>query len=131
MTRLAGIDIAAPPEVVLPIYFLALLGLSALVARFVRWATTRWLAGHTGSTQTSRPRLAIPVGVAVFSGGLLLVMSELPLPGHLERWITDALTVAFIVACALVLTRVAVAAIMEYGARHPSVGPAPGVGRGA
>jgi small-conductance mechanosensitive channel len=131
MTRLAGIDIGAPPELVLPIYLLGLLGLSALIARLVRWATTRWLAGHAGSTQTSPPRLAIPVGVAVLAGGLLPVVAELPLPGHLERWIAEALTVVLIVACALALTRVAVAAIMEYGARHPSVGPALGVGRGA
>ena len=64
-------------------------------------------------------------------GGLLLVLPEIPLPSGLGRWVVDALTIAFILACALVLARVAVAAIAEYGAQHPSFSPALGVARGA
>jgi small-conductance mechanosensitive channel len=135
MTRLAGIDVAAPPALVLPIYVLALLGLSLLVARLVHVVTARWLArqaGRAGAAPASPPpRLAIPVATIVLAGGLLLVLPELAFPGRIGRWLVDALTVVFILACALVLTRIAVAAIMEYGARHPSIGPALGVGRGA
>ena len=43
MTRLAGIDIGLPPEVVLPLYLLLLLGLSAMVARLIGSAARRWL----------------------------------------------------------------------------------------
>ena len=41
MTRLAGIDIDAPPELVVPIFLLGLLLLSAVAARLVRSASPR------------------------------------------------------------------------------------------
>jgi small-conductance mechanosensitive channel len=66
----------------------------------------------------------------VLIGGLLLVVPELALPGRIGRWLLGALEVMFVVACALGLTRIAVAAVMEYAARNPAVRPALGVVRG-
>ena len=43
MTRLAGIDIAAPPEIVVPIFLIALGGVAMLVAGLLRRVTTRWI----------------------------------------------------------------------------------------
>ncbi len=85
MTRLAGIDIGLPPELVLPLYLLLLLGLSALLARLVRGAAARWLG------ETAAPRLGLPISTAVVIGGLLLVLPELTLPPRLGKWITGAL----------------------------------------
>ena len=42
MTRLAGIDIAAAPVVVVPLFLLGLLVLSVVAARLARSAATRW-----------------------------------------------------------------------------------------
>jgi small-conductance mechanosensitive channel len=123
MTRLAGIDIGLPPEVVLPLYLLLLLGLSAMVARLVRGAARRWLG------ETVAPQLGFPIGIAVVIGGLLLVLPELALPPRLGKWITGALEIAFVLACAMVLSRIAVAAVTAYANRHPAVTPALGVAR--
>jgi len=133
MTRLAGIDIDAPPEIVVPIFVLALLLLSAVVARLVRAAAARWLRGPAGAEhpdKTPPPPLGIPIGGAILIGGLLLVLPEIALPGRLGRWLFSALELAFVLACALGLTRIAVAAVTEYAARNPAVRPALGVVRG-
>ena len=123
MTRLAGIDIGLPPELVVPLFLLLLLGLSAVVSRLVRSAATRWLG------QTTPLALGLPITGAVVIGGLLIVLPELTLPARLGRGITGALEIAFVLACAIGLSRIAVAAITAYATRHPSVAPALGVMR--
>jgi len=132
MTRLAGIDIDAPPAVVVPIFLLALLALYAVAARLIRGASARWLGGSGGerADKTPPPPLGIPIGGAVLIGGLLLVLPELALPDRLARWLQGALEVMFVFACALGLARIAVAAVSEYAARNPAVRPALGVVRG-
>jgi small-conductance mechanosensitive channel len=128
MARLAGIDIDAPPEVVLPIFVVVLLVASLLAARVARFIAVRLLSrGTQGST--APPRLGVPVGVAVLVGGVLLAVPELPLPGQTGRWVTDTLVIVFVLACGITLSRAAVAGLTEYAARHPSVTPAMGVAR--
>ena len=56
MTRLAGIDIDAAARAVIPIFLLALLVVSAVAARLVRSATTRWLAAPAAIDPTRRRR---------------------------------------------------------------------------
>ena len=119
--RLAGIDLDAPPEIVLPILLVALVVLAALAARLARWAAARWLS-------TSAPALAIPVACAVLIGGLLWI-PDIGLPGRLGRWLEGALDIGFVLACALVISRVAVAAVTGYVTRNPSMSPAVGVAR--
>jgi small-conductance mechanosensitive channel len=123
MTRLAGIDIDAPPVVVAPIFLLALLVVSFIAARVVRGLTRRWLKDEA-------PAIGIPVGVAVLVGGLQMIVPEIPLPGRTGRWVGDALDIALVLACALGVSRIAVAALTAYAARNPSVSPALGVTRG-
>jgi small-conductance mechanosensitive channel len=132
MTRLAGIEIGAPPVVVVPIFLLGLLLLSAVAARLVGTATTRWLSGPHGDAAhaTPVPSLGIPIGAAVLIGGLMLVLAELTLPGRIGRWMGATLNIAFVLACALGLSRIAVAALAGYAARNPGVRPALGIGRG-
>ena len=133
MTRLAGIDIGAPPEIVIPIFLLVLLGLSAIVARLVRTAATRLLrgpAGGDGPAKTPPPQLGIPIGGAIVIGGLLFIVPELALPGRTGHWLSAALDIMFVLACALGLSRIAVVAVTEYAARNPAVRPALGVVRG-
>ena len=129
MTRLVGIDLPAPPELVVPIFLLILLVLSWLIAGLVRRAMARWLGGPQGDRpdKTPPPSLGLPIGGAVLMGGLLMILPELSLPGRLGRWITGAVDITFVMACALGLARVAIAALTEYAARHPSVMPALGV----
>jgi small-conductance mechanosensitive channel len=123
MTRLGGIDIDAPPAVVVPIALVALLVLSLLAARLVRTAMRRWLTAEA-------PSLGLPVGAAVLIGGLLLIVSEVALPGRIGHWLGAALDIALVIACALGLSRLAVAALTAFAARNPSVSPALGVSRG-
>jgi small-conductance mechanosensitive channel len=132
MTRLAGIDIDAPPTVVAPIFLLVLLVLSAIAARLVGSLASRWLSGPSGDRpdKTPPPSLGIPVGGAVLIGGLMLILPELPLPVRVARSLSAGFDILFVLACALGLSRIAVAAITEYAARHPSVSPALGVTRG-
>ena len=132
MTRLAGIDIDAPAELVVPLFLAALLAVSLVAAALVRKASARWLSGPTGerADKTPPPPLGVPIGAAVLIGGLLLVLPEVALPGRLGRFLASSFDVLFVLACALGLSRIAVAAITEYGARHPAVSPALGVTRG-
>jgi small-conductance mechanosensitive channel len=132
MTRLAGIDVAAPPEVVVPIFLLVLLALAMVVARLARSAAARWLSGpdRDRPDKTPPPSLGIPIGGAVLVGGLLMVLPELELPGRIGRWLAAGFDILFVLACALGLSRIAVAALTEYAARNPAVGPALGVMRG-
>jgi small-conductance mechanosensitive channel len=119
--RLAGIDLDAPPEIVLPILLVALVLLAALAARLARWAAARWLP------QTA-PALALPIACAVLIGGVLWI-PDIRLPGRLGRWLEGALDIGFVLACALVVSRVAVAAVTDYVTRNPSMSPAVGVAR--
>jgi small-conductance mechanosensitive channel len=132
--RLAGIDIPAPPTLVVPIFLLGLLGLAVLVARVVRVVTTRWLlrAGDVGasSQMVLAPKLTAPITVAVITGGLLLVLPEITLPGRLGRWAWGLLAIVCIFSTTLSLARLAMAGITAYGARHATFGPALGVARG-
>jgi small-conductance mechanosensitive channel len=132
MTRLAGIDIDAPPVVVVPLFVVALLAVSTVAARLVSKAAERWLGGARGdrAAQTPPPSLGVPIGGAVLIGGLLLVLPELTLPARLARFLSSAFDILFVLACALGLSRIAVAAVTEYGARHPAISPALGVTRG-
>jgi small-conductance mechanosensitive channel len=118
--RLAGIDVDAPPELILPILLVALVVLAGLAARLARGATSRWLS--------SKPAVSIPVACAVVVGGILWI-PDIGLPGRLGRWLQGTLDIAFVLACALVVSRVAVAAVTEYAARNPSMSPALGVAR--
>jgi len=131
MTRLAGIDIDAPPAIVVPIFLAVLLLLSIVVARLVRTATTRWLSGPGGDRpdRTPPPSLGIPIAGAVLLGGLMMALPEVTLPGRTGHWLAGALDVLFVIACALGASRIAVAAVTEYAARHPTVSPALGVAR--
>ncbi len=134
MTRLAGIDIAAPPQIVVPIFLIALAGVAMVVAGLLRRVTTRWIgaaAKRAGSERAAEiPMVGLPIATAVIVGGVLLVLPEIGLPGKTARWLNDTLQILFVLACAIALSRVAVAAVTEYGARHPSFSPALGVGRG-
>jgi len=132
MTRLAGIDIGAPPIVVVPLFVAALLLVSAVAARLVRKATERWLGAPESDRpdKTPPPALSIPIGTAVLTGGLLLALPELALPDRLGRFLSAAFEILFALACALVVSRIAVAAVTEYGSRHPAIRPALGVTRG-
>ena len=118
--RLAGIEVDAPPEVILPILAVSLLALAAIAARLARGAAARWLANP--------PAVSLPIACAIVIGGFLLV-PDLGLPGRLGHWVDDALDVSFVIACALVVSRVAVAAVTDYAAHNPSMSPALGVAR--
>jgi small-conductance mechanosensitive channel len=122
MTTLAGIDIGLPPEIVVPLFVLALLGLSALLARLIRTAAARWF-------EDAAPALGVPIAAAVVIGGTLLLLPELSLPPRLSKWVTGALDIAFVLACAIGLSRIAVSAVTAYATRHPTVMPALGVAR--
>jgi small-conductance mechanosensitive channel len=131
MTRLAGIEFGAPPEIVIPIYLLVLLVLSAVAARLVRSAASRWLSGpSSGRPETPAPSLGVPISAAVLVGGLLLILPELALPGRVGRFLNAACDILFVLACALGLSRIAVAALTEYAARNPAISPALSVTRG-
>ncbi len=132
MTRLAGIEIGLPPELVIPLFLLVLLVVSAVAARLVRSAATRWLGGPGGDRpdKTPPPSLGVPIGGAVLMGGLLLLVPELALPGRLGKTLTAGFDILFVLACALGISRIAIAALTEYAARNPAVSPALAVSRG-
>ena len=132
MTRLAGIEIGLPPELVIPLFLLVLLVVSAVAARLVRSAATRWLGGPGGDRpdKTPPPSLGVPIGGAVLMGGLLLLVPELALPGRLGKTLTAGFDILFVLACALGISRIAIAALTEYAARNPAISPALGVTRG-
>ena len=64
----------------------------------------------------------------MFIGGLLWI-PDIGLPGRLGRWLEGALDIGFVLSCALVVSRVAVAAVTEYVTHNPSMSPAVGVAR--
>src|SRR5215471_11996087 len=103
MTRLAGIDVPAPPAVVVPLYVGALLLFAGVVARGFSALLRRWFRNG------APPPLGIPVGGAVLIGGLLLVLPELGIPGRLGHWLYVALVLLFVLACAIAISRIAVA----------------------
>ena len=118
--RLAGIDVDAPPELLLPIIAAALVVLGVLAARLARKLSGRWLS--------SKPAVAVPVALAVIFGGLVWI-PDIGLPGRLGRWLVGALDLGLVLSCALVVSRIAVAAVTEYVTRNPSMSPAVGVAR--
>ncbi|HXT95459.1 MAG TPA: mechanosensitive ion channel domain-containing protein [Polyangia bacterium] len=120
--RLAGIDVDAPPGLLLPLLGAALIVLAMVLARLARGLTGRWLS--------SKPAVSLPVACAVVIGGMLWIPDlALGLPGRLGRWLEGALDLGFVLACALVVSRVTVAAVTEYVTRNPSMRPAVGVAR--
>jgi small-conductance mechanosensitive channel len=132
MTRLAGIDLAVPPQIAIPIFLLALLLVAGLTARLIGRLTRRWLEGSSMVPRIENrvvPTLAVPVATAVLIAGVLLVVPELPLPTRIAHGIRSALSVALVLTCALAVARIAVAAVTEYAARNPSLTPALGVAR--
>jgi small-conductance mechanosensitive channel len=118
--RLFGIDIHERPEVTVPVFIVGLIVLGLLAARLARALSGRWLK--------SRPRVATPIAVAVILGGLHWI-PDIGLPGRLGRWLDGALVIALVLACALVVARIAVAGVTEYANRHPSLTPAVTVAR--
>src|SRR5262245_19225912 len=123
MTTLAGIDIPAPPAIVVPLFLLLLLSVAWLVARNISKLAARWLklrAPAGALTDADMPKLSIPVAGAVLIGGLMAVVPELPIPPRVQRSLGHVLDVLFVLACALMVARVAVAAITLYAARNPS-----------
>jgi len=118
--RLAGIDVHAPPELLLPIIVAALVVLGVVAGRLVSKLSGRWLS--------SKPQVALPVALAVVFGGLVWV-PDIGLPGRLGRWLEGALDLGLLLSCALLVSRIAVAAVTEYVTRNPSMSPAVGVAR--
>jgi small-conductance mechanosensitive channel len=118
--RLFGIDINVRPDVVLPVLIVGLILLGLLAARVAGALSGRWLK--------SRPKVATPIAVAVILGGLHWI-PDIGLPGRLGRWLDGALVIFLVLTCALVVSRIAVAAVTEYANRHPSLTPAVTVAR--
>src|SRR6516164_9493782 len=118
--RLFGIDIHERPEVTVPVFIVGLIVLGLLAARLARALSGRWLK--------SRPPVATPIAFAVILGGLHWI-PDIGLPGRLGRWLDGTLVIALVLACALVVSRIAVAGVTEYANRHPSLSPAVTVAR--
>lgn len=132
MTRVAGIDIEAPPAVAIPIVICTVGLMSVLVARGLTRLTGRWFGAASPTAPTRAqlaPKLALPVAATCFFAGLLLVGTELPLLGSSGRWLKDCATVLLVLACAVAITRLAVAGVGEYVARRPTLAPASAVAR--
>ena len=141
MTRLAGIDIAAPPLVVIPLLLAGLALLAAVVGRLVAGLTHVWFKsaevpssvnGQVARDAADRgeiPRVAVPISVAVFSAGLLMLLPDFPLPGPQARWMRVTVTVLLMFSCAIALTRLAVAGVSTYAIRRPTLAPATSVAR--
>jgi small-conductance mechanosensitive channel len=65
----------------------------------------------------------------VFLTGILVMVPDLPLTGRGERWLRGGIKVLLVLSCAVILTRLAVAAVSEYTARRPTLAPALSVAR--
>jgi small-conductance mechanosensitive channel len=135
MTRLAGIDIAAPPLLAIPILLGVLLVVAILLGRLVGRLTRRWL--HIEGVATipgvddlrPAPRIGMPVTVAILTSGLLLLAPEFAALGGHARWARVGVTVLLVGSCAITVTRLAVWGVSVYTARHPTLSPATGVAR--
>ena len=157
MTRLAGIDIDAPPLLVVPLLLAVLAVLAVLVGRVVARLTRGWfrseadpagarVAGmHAAGASTGEaglppraddarsdreiPHVALPLSVAVFAAGLMLLVPDFPLPGPQSRWLRVTVTVLLVCSLAMALTRLAVAGVSVYAVRRPTLAPATSVAR--
>jgi small-conductance mechanosensitive channel len=134
VTRLAGIDLAVPPQVAIP----ALLALLAFAGFFLGRLVTRLLgAWFPGAAEDNRgddddraaPHVAVPIGLGFFSAGLLLFGADVAPFGPQARWLRGSITVLLVASCAVALTRLAVAGVSEYAARRPALAPASSVAR--
>src|SRR3954467_9967223 len=112
MTRLAGIDIALPPVVVIPVLLLRLLALAARGAPAVTRLTARWLGGRGNAVERGAPApglsLGAPFALAALAWGVQQVLPELRLPERLSRAAAGALGVVLVLTCALALVRIAI-----------------------
>jgi small-conductance mechanosensitive channel len=132
MTRVAGIDIGVAPAIVIPLLIAAIAILSLLVGRGIARLTARWfraLPDPIHRDLQAAPRLALPVAAVVFFSGLLLLAPEFPLLGGPRRWLQDSTMVLLVLACAVAVTRLAVAGVAEYAASRPTLAPASAVAR--
>jgi small-conductance mechanosensitive channel len=137
MTRLAGIDIGLSPLLAIPVLVGVLIVVAVLFGRLITRLTRRWFHlelsqrgdGGDGSADTPLPHVAIPISVAVFSAGLLLLSPEISTLGSHGRWLRISVTVLLVSSCALAVTRLAVAGVSAYAAHHPAVAPATNVAR--
>jgi small-conductance mechanosensitive channel len=134
MTRLAGIEIWAPPLLTIPVAVAVLVAVAMLLGRLVTRLTRGWFIVGASTTgfdggERSAPRVTLPMGVAIFSAGLLLLSSEVTVPGTHGRWFRVAITVLLVSGCAIALTRLAVAGVSVYAAHRPALAPATSVAR--
>lgn len=154
MTRLFGFEIEASPLLVLPLFLGGLALLATLLGRVVARLTHGWFmdgtdfsaavsaaaapetpssagggAGPTGTATARRdvPRVALPLSVAVFAAGLLMVVPDLSLVGPQARWFRVAVTILLMFSCAVALTRLAVAGVSTYARHRPTLAPATNV----
>jgi small-conductance mechanosensitive channel len=129
MTRLAGLDLALPPLLAVP----ALLGLLALLAllggRVMAGLTHSWFRLAGDDPHRPPPRVGVPVTVALFAAGLLLLAPEVSLLGTHGRWLRVAVTVLLVISCAMAVTRLAVAGVSVYASQRPTLAPAISVAR--
>jgi small-conductance mechanosensitive channel len=130
MTRLAGFDVALPPLLAIPALVAVLALLSILGGRVVARLAAGWFHLAPGEDAASAiPRVALPVTVALFSAGLLLLAPEFSLLGGRGRWMRVAVTVLLVISCAMAVTRLAVAAVSVYASTRPTLAPATSVAR--
>ncbi|MEP6654662.1 MAG: mechanosensitive ion channel family protein [Myxococcales bacterium] len=140
MTRLAGIDIDAPPLLVVPLLLAVLAVVAMLVGRVVARLTRGWFRSdiHTAglalraddsTADRAIPRVALPLSVAVFAAGLMLLVPDFSLPGPQSRWLRVTVTVLLVFSLAMALTRLAVAGVSVYAVRRPTLAPATNVAR--
>ncbi|MES1171639.1 MAG: mechanosensitive ion channel family protein [Bacteroidota bacterium] len=131
MTRLAGIDISVPPLLAIPLLVGVLAVLALLVGRLAARLGRAWFpTGASGGDQAPEtPRLALPITVAVFAAGLLMLSPEFAGLGARGHWLRLAVTVLLVFTCAVGITRLAVAGVSVYAERRPALAPATSVAR--
>ncbi|MEO8213222.1 MAG: mechanosensitive ion channel family protein, partial [Myxococcales bacterium] len=84
---------------------------------------------HDASGDRDIPHVALPLSLAVFAAGLMLLVPDLPLAGPQSRWLRVTITVLLVFSLAMALTRLAVAGVSVYAVRRPTLAPATSVAR--
>lgn len=142
MTRLVGFDIAVPPLLAIPLLIGALAVGALLLGRLAGRLTRGWFQptprdGNAGPKSNrgsegehAMPPVALPIGVALFSAGLLLLLSpEVAALGAHGRWLRVSVTIVLVASCAMAVTRLVVAGVSVYAERRPALAPATSVAR--
>jgi small-conductance mechanosensitive channel len=127
MTRLAGFDVALPPLLAVPVLVGLLLLVAMVAGRLVARFSRGWFH-NPGDPDRPVPRVALPVTVALFSAGLLLLAPEVSVLGARGR-LRAAVTVLLVVSCAMAATRLTVAGVSAYASTRPTMAPATSVAR--